>query len=191
MSAGPSRPGGLGPWFCALFFNLNRKSKKQTHLIAHTWPHLAGDLLNKPGGKDAWIMMLKVGPFAQSDAAEAFLALWTGHNKGQQRRLERGIELYARYRHQYAELVLWGQAQMTVPTALAVGVDALVDNDDDDEDDNHNNDDAADDPPSAKRLRADPPTDLTRVRAPFVQGSALTIQGLAAICSGHFGMSAK
>lgn len=188
MSAAP-RPGGLGPWFCALFFNLNRKSKKQTHLIAHTWPHLAGDLLNKPGGKDAWIMMLKVGPFAQCDAAEAFLALWTGHNKGQQRRLERGIELYARYRHQYAELVLWGQTQMTVPTAPTNGgggedTQAAADDDDADAD--------ADDPPSAKRLRADPPlADLASVRASFAQGSALTIQGLSAICGGHFGMSAK
>jgi hypothetical protein len=39
-------PGGPGPWFCSLLFNTSDDSKKQTHLIAHTLPHLAVDVLN-------------------------------------------------------------------------------------------------------------------------------------------------
>jgi Ni/Co efflux regulator RcnB len=41
-------PGFFGPWFVGLLFNTSRKCKKQTHLIAHTLPHLAVDYLNKP-----------------------------------------------------------------------------------------------------------------------------------------------
>ena len=39
-------PGGPGPWFCSLLFNTSDDSKKQTHLIAHTVPHLAVEVLN-------------------------------------------------------------------------------------------------------------------------------------------------
>jgi hypothetical protein len=46
-------PGGLGPWFCSLFFNTStsEKCKKQTHIVAHTYPHLVLDAMNRKEGK--------------------------------------------------------------------------------------------------------------------------------------------
>ena len=110
--------GGLGPWFCSLIFNASQRSKKQTHLIAHTLPHLAVDILNKPASDDkkrsreeeeeCWVMILKIGPFEQWQNAMAFLNLWTSKTRGKMRRLERGFELFNDYKDSYG-LKLWAQ----------------------------------------------------------------------------------
>jgi hypothetical protein len=132
-------PGGPGPWFCSLLFNTSDDSKKQTHLIAHTLPHLAVDVLNTEKKRkrrrgsvsaaqqqqdeedvedvsavanataECWIMILKIGPFNVWSDAVAFLNLWTGKTRGKARRLERGLELYEQYGVAY-QLNLWGQS---------------------------------------------------------------------------------
>jgi hypothetical protein len=87
--------------------------KKQTHLIAHTMPHLAVDVLNKmPKRKskqtNCWVMILKIGPFNVWSDAVSFLNLWTEKTRGKARRLERGLELYEMYRTEH-DLQIWGQ----------------------------------------------------------------------------------
>ena len=95
-------PGGPGPWFCALLFNIlfnpSQKSKKQTHLIAHTLPHLAVDILNRNAKDDTcWVMMNKVGPFSDWGECVAYLNMWTTKTRGQKRRLDRGFELFVEF----------------------------------------------------------------------------------------------
>jgi hypothetical protein len=104
-------PGGLGPWFCGLVFNTSDACKKQTHLTAHTLPHLAEDILNKkhPKSKErdnCWIMIMKIGPFERWSHALAFLHLWTDKSRGKFRRIERGLELFYAYQVDY-NLRLW------------------------------------------------------------------------------------
>ncbi len=117
-------PGFFGPWFCSLLFNCSRKAKKQTHLVAHTLPHLAIDYLNKPTSlaptaseekkrvrqddEECWVMILKIGPFEKLTNAVAFLNLWMSKTRGKMRRLERGIELYNDYKDAY-KLKMWVQ----------------------------------------------------------------------------------
>lgn len=89
--------GGMGPWFCALLFNTSEECKKQTHLLAHTLPHLAPDVLNKSESDDCWVTIIKVGPFEVWDECVAYLNLWTLRTRGRLRRLERGIEIFRKY----------------------------------------------------------------------------------------------
>lgn len=106
-----SSPGGLGPWFVALLFNTSDESKKQTHLVAHTLPHLATDILNKATASDKksyWVIMAKVGPFENWADCIAYLNLWTFRTRGRKKRLERGIELWEQFRHKLG-LTLWAQ----------------------------------------------------------------------------------
>jgi len=104
--------GGPGPWFCSLLLNTSETSKKQTHLIAHTMPHLALDIFNKSktDASYCWVMLLKIGPFEKWSEAVAFLNLWTDKTRGKSRRLERGLELFSMYGHVHS-LCLWGQTQ--------------------------------------------------------------------------------
>lgn len=104
--------GFLGPWFCSLFFNTSNDCKKQTHLEAHTYPHLAEDALNKGSGnlKDFWVIVLKIGPFNEWRHAENFLRLWALRTRGKTFRLERGARLFEAYRERYA-LKMWVQRQ--------------------------------------------------------------------------------
>jgi hypothetical protein len=110
-----------GPWFCSLLFNTSEECKKQTHLISHTLPHLAVDVLNKPptvGSEEkkrsreteenCWVMILKVGPFEKWAHSVAFLNLWTEKTRGKMRRLERGLDLFHMYKNAY-KLKLWAQ----------------------------------------------------------------------------------
>jgi hypothetical protein len=108
-------PGGPGPWFCCLLFNTSTtKCKKQTHLIAHTLPHLAVDVLNKASPlqekSDCWVAILKIGPFEKWCDCVSFLQLWTNHTRGKLRRLERGMELFYAYHQQY-QLRAWLQSK--------------------------------------------------------------------------------
>jgi hypothetical protein len=107
--------GFLGPWFCSLFFNTSSDCKKQTHLEAHTYPHLAEDALNKgaaPRNADScWIIILKVGPFEKWDHAVNFKDLWASHTRGKLFRLERGIHLFKTYKDTY-NLKMWAQTEM-------------------------------------------------------------------------------
>jgi hypothetical protein len=104
--------GGPGPWFCSLLLNTSETSKKQTHLIAHTMPHLAVDIFNKSKTDKSycWVMLLKIGPFNVWSEAVAFLNLWTDKTRGKSRRLERGLELFSMYGHAH-NLCLWGQTK--------------------------------------------------------------------------------
>jgi hypothetical protein len=110
-------PGGLGPWFCSLLFNTSEKCKKQTHLVAHTFPHLALDALNKKATtttttaiENCWVMMIKIGPFERWEECVSFLNLWTTKTRGKTRRLERGVELFKIYHARYA-LKMWVQTK--------------------------------------------------------------------------------
>jgi hypothetical protein len=113
-------PGGYGPWFVALLFNPSDKSKKQTHLLPHTMPHLAIDALNKGhrGGNGHWLIMIKVGPFASWSQCVAYAHEWTVRTRGRGRRLERGVELYAQH-GQPMGLTMWVQTR-PLHEALAV-----------------------------------------------------------------------
>ena len=121
-------PGGAGPWYCSLLFNTSERCKKQTHLIAHTMPHLTLDALNRVGSKRRaldeeeeddeeddrnakkhWIMMLKIGPFESWNDSLAFLNLWLLRTRGKTRRLEKGFELYNTYRDLH-KLHIWVQS---------------------------------------------------------------------------------
>lgn len=126
-------PGGTGPWFCCLLFNTAKKSKKKTHLIAHTLPHLALDVLNQHDDDEpcCWIMLLKVGPFQHWAASVRFLDLWLPM-RGKKKRLERGLELYMCYRTAYS-LHLWTQTED--PPLVAIGVKRSAEDMDDEEDD--------------------------------------------------------
>lgn len=105
--------GFLGPWFCSLFFNTSSECKKQTHLEAHTYPHLAEDALNRgnTSDKECWITILKVGPFEKWEHALTFRDLWASHTRGKMFRLERGIHLFKTYKDTY-NLKLWAQTEM-------------------------------------------------------------------------------
>lgn len=109
--------GFLGPWFCSLLFNTSTKCKKQTHLVAHTYPHLTVDALNKntstnkrkrKDDEDCWVIIIKVGPFCEWDHATTYLNLWMLHTRGKACRLERGLMLYQEYKEQYG-LKMWTQ----------------------------------------------------------------------------------
>lgn len=89
--------GGFGPWFCTLLFNTSDECKKQTHLLAHTMPHLACDMLNRTESDDCWVILIKVGPFQVWDDCVAYLNLWTSRTRGRIRRMERGIEIFKHY----------------------------------------------------------------------------------------------
>lgn len=192
-------PGGLGPWFCALFFNTSTDSKKQTHLIAHTLPHLACDMLNRNGAAsgDSWIIMLKIGPFSDWNVAIAFLEQWMSRKRGKQRRLERGVELFALYRQQYG-LVLWSQARADI--AASAAREQQVDDNDNEEDDNAMDCcDAEEELPAATAAAATASAGsdqqatrllLNGVRQSFEAQSSLTIHGLVGICT-KFGMSSS
>ena len=110
-------PGGQGPWFVALLFNTSDDCKKQTHLVAHTHPHMAMDILNKPVTSDRkkkerdenyWIIMMKVGPFDDWTKCVEYLHLWSNKIRGPMRRLERGLEIFSKYRLQL-NLTMWAQ----------------------------------------------------------------------------------
>lgn len=138
-------PGGPGPYFCALFFNTSVKCKKQTHLFAHTFPHLAIDQLNKTQSKekrrareesdDCWIMMLKVGPFCRWDQCCSFLQLWSDKTRGKEKRFNRGVELFWRYQSLLG-LRMWvqskerNQAVYDTFNASAENKATLIDDDD-------------------------------------------------------------
>ena len=182
-------PGGLGPWFCALFFNTSTESKKQTHLIAHTLPHLACDMLNRPGttSKDCWVIMLKIGPFDDWNVALGFLEQWMSRKRGKQRRLERGLELFALYRHAY-NLVLWSQTRVDPLPAEQQQQQQQEEEEEDDE--------PAPPPPPEARIQKRDRTGgeerlLADVKRRFVPESALTIHGLVNICVNHFHLSTK
>ena len=100
----------MGPWFVALLFNTSTKSKKQTHIVAHTFPHLAVDILNKYGASDCWVIMIKVGPFDSWDTCIAYLSVWTQNTRGRNKRLERGVEIYNSYCEMY-NLTMWVQTK--------------------------------------------------------------------------------
>lgn len=179
-------PGSLGPWFCALFFNTSAESKKKTHLVAHTLPHVACDALNRSGvtSGDRWIMILKVGPFAEWNAALAFLEQWMSRKRGKQRRLERGIELYAAYRERYG-LVLWGQRQ----DVAEQGVEPMDMEDEGDEDEEEQQA-ASSGPPASAVADVACRQPFAELRRSFAVESALTIRGLVTICGG-MGLAAK
>lgn len=103
-------PGGLGPYFCSLFFNTSSKCKKQTHLAAHTYPHLIQDRMNsqiirgsderkreRQEDEECWVQILKVGPFQSWNQCKLFLSTWIDKTRGKKRRLERGVELARQY----------------------------------------------------------------------------------------------
>ncbi len=127
-------PGGTGPWFCCLLSNTAKNSKKKTHLIAHTLPHLALDVLNRDEAPlpCCWTMLLKVGPFQQWAASVRFLNLWSP-TRGKKKRFERGLELYMCYRAAYS-LHLWTQKE-DVPLIAGGAKRAAEDDEDDDDDD--------------------------------------------------------
>jgi len=113
--------GGLGPWFCSLLFNTSEKCKKQTHIIPHTYTHLAVDSLNrataadtgkkrqrKEENEDCWVLIFKVGPFTSWNDCVAFATLWATKTRGKAPRLSKGYELYEFYRQKYG-LKLWSQ----------------------------------------------------------------------------------
>jgi len=112
-------PGGLGPWFCTLYFNASqsKKCKKQTFIIACSMPHLALDALNvgsaelrasRQADGECWVMILKIGPFERWNDAQRFMAAWTAQTRGKGRRIDRGMELFHSYRERY-KLQAWGQ----------------------------------------------------------------------------------
>jgi len=88
-------PGGPGPWFVALLFNTNPRDKKQSELVAHTYPHFMVDFLNKNAPQNApWIMLMKVGPFESWKDSLAFLESWSYKARSKTARIERGLELW-------------------------------------------------------------------------------------------------
>lgn len=110
-------PGGLGPWFVAMLVNVSKRHKKHTHILAHTYPHLAIDILNKgntsidpTGNANFWIMLIKVGPFFEWEKCLSYLNLWAFKTRGQSKRIEYGIELYLSYCEQLS-LTLWVQTR--------------------------------------------------------------------------------
>lgn len=108
-----------GPWFVSLFFNTDSECKKQTHIEAHTYPHLAEDALNKTiyneegkrlrqENENCWIIILKVGPFDKMHHAQNFLKLWSLKTRGKSIRIDRGVDLFKKYQAEY-NLKLWVQ----------------------------------------------------------------------------------
>jgi hypothetical protein len=127
---------GAGPWFCSLLFNTSVKCKKQTHLVAHTAPHLAVDALNRSRKRprkstgdevanDFWVMICKVGPFDVWADAMTYLDMWTTKTRGKNKRWERGLELFEMYGKAH-NLHLWVQSvplhqQETAPPPIGTG----------------------------------------------------------------------
>lgn len=106
--------GGLGPWFCALYFNLadSKGTKKQTDLRVHTYPLLFERVMNGPkassvGGK-GWVIIMMVGHFERWQDAVAYHTLWASQTRGKFRRIQRGLDLFNAYHKKY-NLRLWAQ----------------------------------------------------------------------------------
>ena len=91
--------------------------------MAHTHPHMATDILNKPGASSSlmerkkrerdenfWVTMMKVGPFEDWSQCVEYLSLWSNKIRGPMRRLERGLEIYAKYRTEMG-LTMWAQKE--------------------------------------------------------------------------------
>lgn len=112
VRGGMNASGGPGPWFAALLLKTvaadDASGSRQTRLIAHTYPHLALDILNR--GQNKWIIMSKVGPFEAWADCAAFVAQWTKHTRGPERHLKRGHELYDRYARS-CRLQYWQQQE--------------------------------------------------------------------------------
>ena len=68
---------GLGPWFCALYVNLETKAKKKTELRVHTYPILFEKL-----SKERWVTILIVGPFEKWNDSLGFYELWAKQTRG-------------------------------------------------------------------------------------------------------------
>lgn len=132
MIADNSVPGGLGPWFAALAV-FTSPERKKAHVIAHTFPQLVLDALNRglsssssfscktsnnnnnkrnraeeDGG--CWVIILKVGPFERWDHCSAFWLAWTHKTRGVIPRIRRGLELWHQHCARYA-LRLWAQTK--------------------------------------------------------------------------------
>lgn len=111
MSSGGHK-GGLGPWFCALYFNLADGPKKQTDLRVHTYPLLFERLMNGPRstsmGGQGWVIIMMVGYFEKWADALAFHTLWSKQTRGKVRRIQRGLDLFNNYTSKYS-LKLWAQ----------------------------------------------------------------------------------
>ena len=110
MEATITAPGGLGPWFCGLFFNTCQKSKKQTHVIAHTQLSWASMHLNKQAkyvqSNVGWVAVMKVGPFSSWQNAVSFVYLWTDKTRGKCPRILQGQQLFKMCAQQF-NLRLW------------------------------------------------------------------------------------
>ena len=93
--------GGLGPWFCALYVNLESKAKKKTELRVHTYPILYERL-----SKEKWITIMVVGPFEKWVEGIAFYEMWARQTRGITRRIQKGLNLYATFQKKY-KLHMW------------------------------------------------------------------------------------
>lgn len=108
--------GGLGPWFCSLYFSLASNPKKQTDLRVHTYPLLLERLMNGPKANSVgtnstvggWVLIMVIGYFEQWDDALAFYTLWSKQTRGKTRRIQRGLDLFYRYNKSY-KLRMWLQ----------------------------------------------------------------------------------
>jgi hypothetical protein len=136
-------PGGLGPWFVAMLVNVSDKHKKHTHILAHTYPDLAIDVLNKgnkcvdpTGNANFWIILMKVGPFLSWSTCLSYLNMWAFKTRGQSKRIEYGVELYLKF-CEPLRLTLWVQTKdkthFQVPRSSLVPIKTNYEMDGDDE----------------------------------------------------------
>lgn len=86
-------PLGHGPWFVALLWNTNQ-SKKQTEIVAHTYPHLFTQFYNNKDKNAFWVILMKIGPFDEWSKCTKLCQQWSQKTRDRVARIEKGITLH-------------------------------------------------------------------------------------------------
>lgn len=99
-------PRGFGPWCVALFAHTGADvSKRQTEIRIETYPELV-PWAHRQSGQQGWTLTISIGPFQSWRDALVFHHQWLQPTRGKTRRIQRGLELLAKW-HQHYGLYMW------------------------------------------------------------------------------------
>lgn len=99
-------PSGHGPWFVALLWNTTQ-SKKQTEIVAHTYPHLFTQVYNNKDKNAFWVILMKMGPFDEWSKCVILCQQWSQKTRDRVARIEKGITLHQKM----DDITLWIQTK--------------------------------------------------------------------------------
>jgi hypothetical protein len=103
-------PIGYGPWAIALFVHTGSTScKRQTEIRIETYPELV-PWAHGQCGQPGWVLVMMIGIFSSWEAAFLFYQQWIQPTRGKTRRIQRGLELLAKWCTTY-HLCMWIQSK--------------------------------------------------------------------------------